>query len=81
MRFFPQEKKSLYSFLTSGIVELCLNRPEARNALSKVLVEEILTQVELISSSEDVRCVLFRSHVQGIFCAGKYLLKIVLCKH
>lgn len=55
---------------TKGIVELCLNRPAARNALNKVLVEKILTQVELISNSEDVRCVLFRSHVQGIFCAG-----------
>lgn len=55
---------------TKGIVELCLNRPEAKNALNKVLVDEIFTGVESISTNREVRCVLLRSLVKGVFCAG-----------
>ncbi|KAI5727495.1 hypothetical protein M8J77_003067 [Diaphorina citri] len=53
-----------------GIVELCMNRPQARNALNATLVEEILTAVEAIRGDEEVRCVLVRSLVKDVFCAG-----------
>lgn len=54
-----------------GIVELCMNRPQARNALNATLVEEILTALEAIRGDEEVRCVLLRSLVKDVFCAGE----------
>lgn len=54
-----------------GVVEICLNRPEAKNALSKALVGELWGILEEISRDEKVRCVLLRSLVKGVFCAGE----------
>eukprot|EP00467_Chlorarachnion_reptans_P003058 CAMPEP_0114519580 /NCGR_PEP_ID=MMETSP0109-20121206/19091_1 /TAXON_ID=29199 /ORGANISM="Chlorarachnion reptans, Strain CCCM449" /LENGTH=298 /DNA_ID=CAMNT_0001700353 /DNA_START=78 /DNA_END=974 /DNA_ORIENTATION=+ len=54
----------------AGIVELSMNRPKARNALSKNLVdrmEETLAEIEFDTS---VRAVILRSATAGMFCAG-----------
>ena len=45
-----------------------LNRPKSRNALSKRLVDEFLSAIE--EHNDSARCVILRSSVAGMFCAG-----------
>ncbi|XP_011368770.1 enoyl-CoA hydratase domain-containing protein 2, mitochondrial isoform X1 [Pteropus medius] len=53
-----------------GITEIIMNRPHARNALGKVLVSELLEAVAQLREDRQVRVLLFRSGVKGVFCAG-----------
>ncbi|XP_062558543.1 methylglutaconyl-CoA hydratase, mitochondrial [Armigeres subalbatus] len=53
-----------------GIAVLGLNRPKARNSFSRSLVENILESIEVLAHDKNVRCVILRSLVPGIFCAG-----------
>lgn len=55
-----------------GIVELTLNRPERRNALTKTMLAELLAAVEVCADDVSVRVVVIRGAGKG-FCAGDEL--------
>lgn len=52
------------------ITVLTLNRPSAKNAISRALASELEAHVTNLVASSDVRTVLIRSSVDGTFCAG-----------
>ncbi|XP_061071640.1 methylglutaconyl-CoA hydratase, mitochondrial [Conger conger] len=54
----------------SGIVVFGINRPKAKNAISKNLVKMMSEAVEAVKGSNKVRTVIICSLVPGIFCAG-----------
>jgi methylglutaconyl-CoA hydratase len=54
----------------SGIVELQLNRPEARNALNRTLATNFFQAIDAVRYDKNVRVLIVRSLVPGIFCAG-----------
>ncbi|XP_054343457.1 enoyl-CoA hydratase domain-containing protein 2, mitochondrial isoform X5 [Pongo pygmaeus] len=47
-----------------------MNRPSARNALGNVFVSELLETLAQLREDQQVRVLLFRSGVKGVFCAG-----------
>lgn len=53
-----------------GVTEILMNRPRARNALGHVLVSEMLEALAQLRQDRQVRVLLFRSGVKGVFCAG-----------
>ncbi|XP_049544649.1 methylglutaconyl-CoA hydratase, mitochondrial [Anopheles darlingi] len=53
-----------------GIAVLGLNRPKARNSFSKSLVTQLLEAIDVLAHDKNVRVVILRSLVPGIFCAG-----------
>ncbi|XP_036112293.1 enoyl-CoA hydratase domain-containing protein 2, mitochondrial isoform X1 [Molossus molossus] len=53
-----------------GITEILMNRPHARNALGNVFVNELLEALAQLWNDKQVRVLLFRSGVKGVFCAG-----------
>lgn len=53
-----------------GITVLGLNRPAAKNAISKNLLKEMKEAVDGIRHDSSVRVLLLRSLVPGVFCAG-----------
>ncbi|XP_066567477.1 methylglutaconyl-CoA hydratase, mitochondrial isoform X2 [Amia ocellicauda] len=54
----------------SGIVVLGINRPKAKNAISKNLVKMMTDTVDAVKVNNRVRTVIICSLVPGIFCAG-----------
>nr|XP_044626740.1 enoyl-CoA hydratase domain-containing protein 2, mitochondrial isoform X3 [Equus asinus] len=54
----------------AGITEILMNRPRARNALGNVFVSELLEALAQLREDRQVRVLLFRSAVKGVFCAG-----------
>ncbi|XP_062410127.1 methylglutaconyl-CoA hydratase, mitochondrial [Sardina pilchardus] len=54
----------------SGIVVFGLNRPKAKNAISKNLVNMMSEAVESVKKNNKVRTVVICSMAPGIFCAG-----------
>ncbi|XP_041626495.1 enoyl-CoA hydratase domain-containing protein 2, mitochondrial isoform X1 [Vulpes lagopus] len=53
-----------------GIAEILMNRPSACNALGNVLVNQLLEALAQLREDQQVRVLLFRSGVKGVFCAG-----------
>ncbi|XP_045403961.1 enoyl-CoA hydratase domain-containing protein 2, mitochondrial isoform X6 [Lemur catta] len=53
-----------------GISEILMNRPRARNALGNVLVSELLDALARLREERQVRVLIFRSGVKGVFCAA-----------
>uniref|UniRef100_A0A8C5LGU2 AU RNA binding methylglutaconyl-CoA hydratase n=1 Tax=Leptobrachium leishanense TaxID=445787 RepID=A0A8C5LGU2_9ANUR len=53
-----------------GIVVLGINRPHAKNAISKNLVKSMMKTVDSLKSNNKVRTVILKSDVPGVFCAG-----------
>lgn len=53
-----------------GVTVFGLNRPEAKNAISKNLLKEFVNAIESVQHDRSVRVVLLRSLVSGVFCAG-----------
>ncbi|KCV68823.1 methylglutaconyl-CoA hydratase [Fonticula alba] len=53
-----------------GVAVLSMNRPAAKNALSKKLLADIRATVDRLRSDSSVRVLILRSHVPGAFCAG-----------
>lgn len=58
-----------------GVYELCLNRPDRKNALGKEFTKQLDNQIQYLThetsrSFTRVRVVIVRSLVRGIFCAG-----------
>uniref|UniRef100_A0AAR2ILC9 AU RNA binding protein/enoyl-CoA hydratase n=1 Tax=Pygocentrus nattereri TaxID=42514 RepID=A0AAR2ILC9_PYGNA len=54
----------------SGIVVFGVNRPKAKNAISKNLVKMMSEAVESVKKNNKVRSVILCSMVPGVFCAG-----------
>lgn len=54
----------------SGIVVLELNRPEAKNALNRNLTTDFFSAIDAVKYDKNVRVLIVRSMVPGIFCAG-----------
>ncbi|XP_028660705.1 methylglutaconyl-CoA hydratase, mitochondrial [Erpetoichthys calabaricus] len=54
----------------SGIVVVGINRPKAKNAISKNLVKMMSETVENVRGNKSIRTVILCSLVPGIFCAG-----------
>ncbi|CAF1413931.1 unnamed protein product [Rotaria sp. Silwood1] len=52
------------------IVEIALNRAERRNALGKQLLNQLDATIDSVKDNNKIRCVLFRSLVPNVFCAG-----------
>ncbi|XP_019813021.2 enoyl-CoA hydratase domain-containing protein 2, mitochondrial isoform X7 [Bos indicus] len=53
-----------------GIAEILMNRPSARNALGNVFVSQLLEALAQLREDRQVRVLIFRSGVKGVFCAG-----------
>ncbi|XP_050422466.1 methylglutaconyl-CoA hydratase, mitochondrial-like [Adelges cooleyi] len=53
-----------------GIGVIGLKRPWAKNALNKHMADQLLDTIKQINSENDIRVVILRSLVKGIFCAG-----------
>lgn len=54
----------------NDVVEAQLNRPVGKNSLSKKLIGELEDFVASVRNDKKIRCVIFRSVVPGVFCAG-----------
>lgn len=54
----------------SGIVELRLERPEAKNAINWDVMRRLLSAIEKIEADATAKVVLVASSVRGAFCAG-----------
>lgn len=53
-----------------GIAVIGLNRGPAKNAFSRSLVDSLIDTVDVLKHDKNVRVVILRSLVPGIFCAG-----------
>lgn len=58
------------SHQSGGIVEATLNRPKGKNSLSKKILDEFEIFINNTKNDKRVRCVILRSQVPGVFCAG-----------
>ncbi|MXU65326.1 crotonase/enoyl-CoA hydratase family protein [Oceanomicrobium pacificus] len=54
---------------TGGIAEVCLNRPEKRNALTPDLLEALVTTADALADADGLRTVVLHGAGDG-FCAG-----------
>jgi len=54
---------------TDGVVQLTLNRPQKRNALTREMLAELLSRLNEIKELPDVRCVVLAAN-GPVFCAG-----------
>ena len=61
--------------LDQGIARVTLNRPEARNALSRQLVVDLKAIIELLAADEEVRAVIVSGAGERAFCAGADLIE------
>ncbi|XP_067136472.1 methylglutaconyl-CoA hydratase, mitochondrial [Centruroides vittatus] len=69
----PSSDEFIFEKLTGdrdGIAIIGFNRPKARNAFSKNLVGSIASTIDLLKFEKNIRCLIIRSYVPGIFCAG-----------
>lgn len=63
------ETKTLLLRVEAGVLEITLNRPERKNALSFVMVDELLLVFTLLGNHEDLRAIVIRGAAHT-FCAG-----------
>ena len=69
----PVTSRVVFSKVSSsdGIAILHLNRVDRKNALGKELTDQLIQELDNLSSQEDrIRVMVLRSLVPGIFCAG-----------
>jgi len=64
----PQTKHSLLA-LDAGVLHLTFNRPDARNAMSRDLLADIINTFDAIRGDRSIRAVVLRG-AGGNFCAG-----------
>jgi enoyl-CoA hydratase len=55
--------------IADGIMEVTINRPEARNAMSKAAAEAISAAMDRLEAQDDVRCAILTG-AGGTFCSG-----------
>ncbi|CAF0968948.1 unnamed protein product [Brachionus calyciflorus] len=65
-----EQSELIVQHLNEGIVELQLNRSLGKNSLSKKLLFEFEIFLNSIRYDKRARCVIIRSLVPGVFCAG-----------
>uniref|UniRef100_A0A4W5JNR7 Enoyl CoA hydratase domain containing 2 n=1 Tax=Hucho hucho TaxID=62062 RepID=A0A4W5JNR7_9TELE len=65
-----RDSLSLSLSISVGIAEVLMCRQKARNALGRVFVSQMRELVSSLHHDSAVRVVVFRSLVQGVFCAG-----------
>jgi methylglutaconyl-CoA hydratase len=53
-----------------GVSALTLRRPDARNALGRQMVRELAEALDTLRQEPTTRCLVVRSSVPGVFCAG-----------
>lgn len=58
----------LFSFV--GIIEVSLDRPEAKNAIGREMLHGLSHVLELINRNSDANVAMICSSVPGVFCAG-----------
>ena len=63
------ETKTITLSRDGGVLHITLNRPEARNAMSLAMVEELMATFEAVERDESVRALVLRGG-GGHFCAG-----------
>lgn len=56
----------------SGIAVFGLNRPEQKNAMSMHLLDSLIKAVDQIPFENNIKVLVIRSLVPGVFCAGIY---------
>jgi enoyl-CoA hydratase len=56
--------------VTNGIADITLNRPEAMNALTLEMAEDLMTQLTAWSLDDGIRAVVIRGAGDRAFCAG-----------
>ena len=54
----------------SGVVVMSINRPAAKNSLSKNLMRLFESHIQSLTEDVNVRAVVLRSVVPKVFCAG-----------
>ncbi|WP_260287176.1 enoyl-CoA hydratase/isomerase family protein [Peribacillus aracenensis] len=54
----------------SNIAKITLNRPEARNAFTTEMAEQMLNIIREVDQSDDIRAVLITSSTEKSFCSG-----------
>ena len=59
----------LLATLDAGVLTLTMNRPEARNAMSRAMNQALQEQLALAEFNHDVRCIVLTGAGKG-FCAG-----------
>lgn len=55
--------------VADGIIEVVINRPEARNAMSKAAAEGIAAAMDRLDAESDLRCAILTG-AGGTFCSG-----------
>ena len=60
---------------SEGVVQLTLNRPQKRNALTREMLAELLARLHEIAELNDVRCVVLAGN-GPVFCAGMDLAQM-----
>lgn len=63
------ETKNLMLSCTAGVLRVTLNRPQARNAMSRAMLEELGAVFDAVNDARAVRAVVLRG-AGGHFCAG-----------
>lgn len=69
MKRYPEPVDGLIVNRDGGLVDLCLDRPERRNAVTDDVVQALITAIEAAGSDDDARVI----HLHGSgdhFCAG-----------
>ena len=61
--------QDLLAALDAGVLTLTMNRPDARNALSRPMIEALQKQLAAAELNPDVKCIVLTGAGQG-FCAG-----------
>jgi enoyl-CoA hydratase/carnithine racemase len=51
-------------------LQVSLTRPQARNAIGRQFLRELVEALTNIAREQTTRCVLVKSGVDGVFCAG-----------
>ena len=72
LRYFSTSQESDFTVndLGDGVTEFLLDRPNKRNALSKLLVAQFEDAIKEVNASKDTRVIILRSSAPGMFCAG-----------
>ncbi len=66
---------------SQGVGDLILNRPEARNALNKELIRDILDGLDDLSADKEVRVIMLSGAGDKAFCAGADLKELLAHKN
>lgn len=66
---FLPETPSLLTQIDGGVLQLSINRPEARNAMNEQVLTDLIAIFRSLTSRDDLRAVVIRG-AGGNFCAG-----------